>query len=88
VAKVEDQKIIEAGLYKFIRHPGYLGQLTIFFGISISVSNWLSVLLMMVPVMFGYFYRIQVEERFMLKEMGENYLEYQARTKSIIPLIF
>jgi protein-S-isoprenylcysteine O-methyltransferase len=88
VAKVENQKIVETGLYKFIRHPGYLGQLVIFFGISTSLSNWLSVLLMMVTVTIGYLYRIQVEERFMLEEMGENYLKYQARTKRIIPLIF
>ena len=88
VAKVENQRIIETGLYKFIRHPGYLGQLMIFFGISISVSNWLSVLLMMVPVTVGYLYRIQVEERFMLKEMGEDYLDYRSRTKKIIPMIY
>jgi protein-S-isoprenylcysteine O-methyltransferase Ste14 len=88
VAKVESQKIVDTGLYKFIRHPGYLGQLVIFFGISTSLSNWLSVLLMMMTVTIGYIYRIQVEERFMLEEMGEKYLEYQARTKRIIPLIF
>ena len=65
VATVEDQKVIETGLYKFIRHPGYLGQLMIFIGISISISNWLSMLVMMIPVTAGYLYRIQVEERFM-----------------------
>ena len=27
VAKVENQEIIETGLYRFLRHPGYLGQL-------------------------------------------------------------
>jgi protein-S-isoprenylcysteine O-methyltransferase Ste14 len=88
VAKVENQRIIETGLYKFIRHPGYLGQLMIFFGISTSLSNWLSVLLMMALVAVGYVYRIQVEERFMIKELGEDYLNYQARTKRIIPLIY
>jgi protein-S-isoprenylcysteine O-methyltransferase Ste14 len=88
VAKVENQKIVETGLYKFIRHPGYLGQLVIFLGISTSLSNWLSVLLMMMTVTIGYLYRIEVEERFMLEEMGENYLKYQAHTKRIIPLIF
>jgi protein-S-isoprenylcysteine O-methyltransferase Ste14 len=88
VAKVENQKIIENGMYKFIRHPGYLGQWMIFVGISTSLSNWLSILVMMMLVIVGYLYRIQVEERFMLEEMGENYLEYQARTKRIIPLIF
>ena len=88
VAKVEDQPLIETGLYKIIRHPGYLGQLLIFIGISISVSNWLSILLMMIPVTIGYLYRIKVEESFMIGQMGENYLNYQKRTKRIIPMIY
>jgi protein-S-isoprenylcysteine O-methyltransferase Ste14 len=88
VAKVENHKIIESGLYKFIRHPGYLGQLIIFLGISISISNWLSILAMMIPVTIGYLYRIKLEERFMLEQMGEDYLNYQKRTKRIIPMIY
>jgi protein-S-isoprenylcysteine O-methyltransferase Ste14 len=88
VAKVADHELIETGLYKFIRHPGYLGQLLIFIGISISVSNWLSILLMMIPVTIGYLYRIKVEESFMVAQLGENYLNYQKRTKRIIPIIY
>jgi protein-S-isoprenylcysteine O-methyltransferase Ste14 len=88
VAKVDDHKLIETGLYKIIRHPGYLGQLIIFIGISISLSNWLSVLAMMIPITLGYGYRIKVEERFMLEQLGENYLNYQKRTKRIIPMIY
>lgn len=88
VAKVEHHKIIEIGLYKFIRHPGYLGQLIIFAGISMSISNWLSILTMMIPVTLGYLYRIKVEETFMLEELGESYLNYQTRTKRIIPMFY
>jgi protein-S-isoprenylcysteine O-methyltransferase Ste14 len=88
VAKVENHKIISAGLYKFIRHPGYLGQLIIFMGISISISNWLSIVLMMIPVMLGHFYRIKVEEKFMADQLGEDYKKYQERTKKIIPMIY
>jgi len=88
VAQTEDHKLIETGLYKIIRHPGYLGQLIIFAGISISLSNWLSVLLMMIPVTIGYIYRINVEERFMTEQMGESYLNYQKRTKRLIPMIY
>jgi len=88
VTKVENQKIIETGLYKFIRHPGYLGQLIIFFGISTSISNLLSIFVMMVLVSVGYLYRIRLEERFMVEELGEDYLNYQARTKRIIPKIY
>ncbi len=88
VAKVENHKIIETGLYKLIRHPGYFGQLIIFIGISISISNWLSILIMMIPITIGYIYRIKVEESFMIEQMGENYLNYQKRTKRIIPMIY
>ena len=88
VAKVEGHRIVETGLYKFIRHPGYLGQLIIFIGISISISNWLSILVMMIPVTLGYLYRINVEERFMREQLGEDYLNYQERTKRIIPMIY
>jgi len=88
VAKVENHKIIETGLYKFIRHPGYLGQFIIFIGISTSISNWLSVLAMMIPITLGYLNRINIEERFMLEQLGENYLNYQKRTKRIIPMIY
>ncbi len=88
VAKVENHKIIDTGLYSFIRHPGYLGQLIIFVGISISISNWLSIVLMMIPVTVGYLYRIKVEEKFMTDQFGEDYQKYQERTKKIIPMLY
>jgi protein-S-isoprenylcysteine O-methyltransferase Ste14 len=88
VAKVDDQQLVETGLYQFIRHPGYLGQLMIFLGVSISLSNWLSFLAMLIPIAIGYGYRIRVEERFMLEQFGKKYSDYQKRTKRIIPLFY
>jgi protein-S-isoprenylcysteine O-methyltransferase Ste14 len=88
VTKIENHELIETGLYKSIRHPGYLGQLIIFVGIATSLSNWLSVILMMIPVMVGYIYRINTEERFMIEQMGQKYIDYQKRTKRLIPMIY
>jgi protein-S-isoprenylcysteine O-methyltransferase Ste14 len=88
VTKIENHELIETGLYKSIRHPGYLGQLIIFLGISVTLSNWLSVLLMIIPVLLGYLNRIRVEERFMIDQMGQKYIDYQKRTKRLIPMIF
>ena len=88
VTKVENQEIIEKGFYKYIRHPGYLGQLVIFTGISISLSNWLSVILMFLSTLIGYMNRIKVEEKFMVEQMGEKYSNYQKRTKKLIPKIY
>ncbi|MGD1007233.1 MAG: isoprenylcysteine carboxylmethyltransferase family protein [Ignavibacteriaceae bacterium] len=88
VAKVEHHELIEKGLYKFIRHPGYLGQLLIFTGISISLSNWLAVILMFLSILIGYTNRIKVEEQFMIEQMGDKYSDYKMKTKKLIPKIY
>jgi protein-S-isoprenylcysteine O-methyltransferase Ste14 len=88
VARIENHVLIETGLYKVIRHPGYLGQLIIFMGVTICLSNWLSVLFMIIPVLAGYLNRINVEEKFLVEQMGQKYLDYQNRTKRLIPMIY
>jgi protein-S-isoprenylcysteine O-methyltransferase Ste14 len=88
VTEIENHELIESGLYKVIRHPAYLGQLIIFTGVATSLSNWLSIICMIISVSFGYIYRIKIEERFMAQQMGEKYRAYQARTKKLIPFIY
>jgi len=88
VTEIENHELIETGLYKSIRHPGYLGQLLIFMGTSVAFSNWLAVVLMMIPVLLGFLNRIIVEERFMIKQLGQKYIDYQKRTKRLIPGIY
>jgi protein-S-isoprenylcysteine O-methyltransferase Ste14 len=88
ITRVEDHKLIEKGLYSIIRHPAYLGQLIIFLGISMALSNWLSIIGMMLPVLAGYLYRISSEEKFMLNQFGDEYSAYQKKTKKLIPFIF
>jgi protein-S-isoprenylcysteine O-methyltransferase Ste14 len=88
VSKVKGHTLIDNGLYKHIRHPGYLGQLIIFTGISVLLSNWLSILAMVLPVLAGFLYRIRTEEKFMAEQMGQVYLDYRQRTKKLIPGIF
>jgi protein-S-isoprenylcysteine O-methyltransferase Ste14 len=88
VTKIENHQLIETGFYKYIRHPGYLGQLIIMLGISTALSNWLSIILMMISVLCGYIYRITIEEKFMINQMGQKYIDYQKRTKRLIPMIY
>lgn len=88
VTETENHQLIETGLYKYIRHPGYLGFLIVFLGISTALSNWLSIVFMMVPVLIGIMNRIRIEEVFLTEQMGEKYLTYQKRTKRLIPFIY
>jgi protein-S-isoprenylcysteine O-methyltransferase Ste14 len=43
---------------------------------------------MIIPVLAGYLNRINVEEKFMVEQMGQKYLDYQKRTKRLIPMIY
>jgi protein-S-isoprenylcysteine O-methyltransferase Ste14 len=43
---------------------------------------------MIIAVFFGYLTRINVEEKFMVKHMGQQYIDYQTRTKKLIPAIY
>jgi protein-S-isoprenylcysteine O-methyltransferase Ste14 len=88
VTKIENHELIDTGLYKIVRHPGYLGQLIIFTGISASLSNWLSIVFMTIPVLIGYLYRIRIEENFLIEQMGQKYIDYQKRTKKLVPAIY
>jgi protein-S-isoprenylcysteine O-methyltransferase Ste14 len=37
----EDHKVVTRGLYRTIRHPGYLGDMLLFLGAGISVCNYI-----------------------------------------------
>jgi protein-S-isoprenylcysteine O-methyltransferase Ste14 len=84
----EGQKVVTSGPYKFVRHPGHLGEIMIWTGLAV-VSNNL-VLLFLLPAMFVavYLYRISAEERMLVKELGDDYASYQRRTRRLIPSVY
>jgi protein-S-isoprenylcysteine O-methyltransferase Ste14 len=88
VAIREDHRIIQAGPYRYLRHPSYSGYLLAMLGIGIALDNW-PALLELVFINFTCFaYRIQVEEAVLLQAFGAAYDDYQRQTKRIIPLVY
>lgn len=84
----EDQKLIQSGLYKFIRHPSYSGSLLSFAGLGIAFNNWLTLLIILVPVFLAFLYRIKVEEDALLDAFGAGYSEYIKDSWKLVPWIF
>ena len=84
---VEDHRVVEKGPYRLVRHPSYTGLLISFIGIALAVQSAgaLVVVLALFIVAFGY--RIRVEEKTLLSELGDNYANYMKRTKRIIPYL-
>jgi protein-S-isoprenylcysteine O-methyltransferase Ste14 len=87
VAVVADQQVVEAGPYRLIRHPSYTGFLITLLGFGLSLTNWLSLLIIMGCALIGLSYRIHVEEHVLQEHLGQHYQEYMRRTKRLIPFV-
>jgi protein-S-isoprenylcysteine O-methyltransferase Ste14 len=84
----EGQKVATSGPYKFVRNPGYLGEIMIWTGFAVVSSDL--ILFFLIPAMFiaVYLYRISAEEKMLLKELGDDYVRYQHRTRRLIPSVY
>jgi len=87
VAVASEQTVIETGPYRLIRHPSYTGLLITLFGLGLSFTNWLSLLVLMGCTLIGLSYRIHVEEHVLQEHLGQRYQEYMRRTKRLIPFV-
>jgi protein-S-isoprenylcysteine O-methyltransferase Ste14 len=83
-----DQKVINSGPYKLIRHPSYAGWLLICLGYGVAVQNWLSLLVALLFPLAALLYRIRTEERVLVSSLGSAYAEYQKKTKRLLPWIW
>ena len=81
------QQVIERGAYRWIRHPSYTAGMLVYVGTILALGNWVSVVVMLIPALFTYSYRVRVEERALLEVIGEPYREYMRRTKRFVPKI-
>jgi protein-S-isoprenylcysteine O-methyltransferase Ste14 len=88
VSITKDHRIIRKGIYRFVRHPAYAGSLLSFFGLALFFANYLTMLIMFLPICSAFLYRIRVEERALIDNFGDEYVNYCASTKRLIPGIF
>lgn len=84
----EDQPVITSGPYRVIRHPSYAGSLLAVTGIGLFIGNWGSLIALVVLVASGLVYRIRVEDRALLNDLGDNYRTYAATHKRLVPFIW
>jgi protein-S-isoprenylcysteine O-methyltransferase len=83
-----DQRLVTAGPYRFVRHPGYLGSIGVWVGASLAFHNWLAALVVAVIMAVAYGWRIRAEEHMLTARFGDDYTTYAARTARLIPGIF
>lgn len=80
-------RIVDTGVYKYIRHPQLLGEICFWYFISFF---WASPLLVLTTTFFWlpcYLLWCYFEEKDLVLRLGKEYIDYKKRTKFIIPFI-
>jgi protein-S-isoprenylcysteine O-methyltransferase Ste14 len=83
-----DQQVIQHGPYRHIRHPAYSGTFLTMLGVGLVMTNWASLIALLLCVFLGHIYRVSIEEKFLIRTIGQPYIEYMRRTKRFIPWVF
>ena len=84
----KDQTVVDSGPYRYVRHPSYTGLFMIFVGLGLALQSWGAVLVLGLIFTIVWGYRIRVEERVLIAQLGEAYVSYSRRTKRLIPYVF
>lgn len=79
-------KLVTTGIYRYVRHPQYVGFLLITLGLNVW---WLTfITLALWPVVIIVYYKLaKTEDKEAEEEFGEEYLEYKRRVPGWIPRI-
>lgn len=79
-------KLVQTGVYRYIRHPFYSSLLFLGWGIFFKQITWLSLLLGIVATLF-LIMTAKREEIENIEYFGEKYREYMQDTKMFIPFV-
>ena len=83
-----DQRVIQEGPYRVIRHPGYLSTLLVWLGAAVALANWIIITMVSIVMFRAYGKRMEAEERMLLDTFGDEYRIYMSRTGRLVPLLY
>ena len=78
-------KLVISGPYHFSRNPMVLGAFLCYFGLSILLDSLLCFLFLILFLMLVVFYLKMTEEKRLLKDFGQEYLDYKKKVPMIFP---
>jgi len=75
------------GVYRFTRHPIYLGGIMVSISVPVYVSSLYGLLTMsaLIPLILN---RIRIEERLLTDEFGDAHRTYKEAASKLIPFIY
>ncbi len=84
----QDQALVTTGIYRLVRHPGYLSSLVLWLGAVTASGSLVAVCTVAIALFVAYMRRIQVEEKLLAASFGEVYKTYQHTSWKLIPYLY
>src|SRR5262245_49622947 len=84
----DGHRLITQGVYRRVRHPMYSALLLYSIGLALVIPNWVGSLSNLIAFVILLALRVGPEERMMARQFGNEYAEYMARTKRLIPHVW
>ena len=83
----EGHRLISRGVYRFVRHPIYLGALLKCLGIPVFVSSWYGAFAWVALIPF-VLWRVRNEEELLTEQFGDEYRAYKTTTNKLVPFLY
>lgn len=83
----QEQRVVDTGPYRLVRHPGYTGSLLTWTGFALASRSTLVLALVGALLGGAYHHRITVEEQLLQRDLP-GYLAYSQHTKKLIPFVW
>ncbi len=81
----QDHELITSGPYAIVRHPIYTGLLIAFLGTAMARGEWRGLIAILIA-WAALRRKLQLEERWMTEQFGQQYEDYCSRVPALIPL--
>ncbi len=83
-----EQRIVEEGPYRVVRHPGYLGVLLLWLGAGLAAANWIAAAAIAAALARAYSKHMDAEEAMLAATFAGDYARYAGRTRRLIPFVY
>ncbi len=79
VSETDKTDLVTSGIYQISRNPAFLGFDMVYIGILCMFFNWILFFVSAFAMVMFHLQIVNVEEEFLLKVFGEEYLKYKAK---------
>jgi len=84
ISGMDSSKLVTTGIYKWSRNPQFLGLYLALIGVSLTGQSGYALLVTAMIIVLSHYYIIRIEEPYLERIFGEEYIKYKSKTPRYI----